>query len=420
MNEEKIEIPIRTALIPNYYQKFHCLAQACQDNCCTENWLICFDKKDYLRLRRLDADAEMKEKLEKYVRRNKKGNHDGVLYAKFDLASNGGHCPFLDEEGLCSIQRAHGHEALPLVCTSYPRKVRYTAAAKEYMVSPSCEGVLQQLWELPDGIEFVEEPLPKKECRVMRITPGETLVAFFEPIRALCIDILQNRSMPLPQRMLYLGMVLQRLQNEDWENFNAGEWVERQQALLGSVPIGTELPGNTDMFLVQNLEVLSKIGLQHTWVSEIYNTLEVQLEVNFEDTLASLEENTAHQAHQNVKCSKSAYMDALSQFQTAFVDREYFFENLMVASALFLVFPGLESKENLWKGYVSLCSLYSLFRFVSVLGCKQEATKERLFHFIAMASRATLHSKDRFDEFQDELFQQDSATLAHMAILLDG
>ena len=90
----------------------------------------------------------------------------------------------------------------------------------------------------------------------------------------------------------------------------------------------------------------------------------------------------------------------------------------MVAVALFMGFPNLSDRETLWKSYVSLCSLYSFYRFVSVLGCKEEAKKERLFHYIVMASRATLHNRNFLNGFQEELFQHESATLAHMAILL--
>ncbi len=92
----------------------------------------------------------------------------------------------------------------------------------------------------------------------------------------------------------------------------------------------------------------------------------------------------------------------------------------MVAVALYLGFPNLNSREDLWKSYVSLCSLYSFYRFVAVLGCAQEATKEKLFHYLVMASRATLHNRQRFQGFQEELFQHESSSLAHMAILLKG
>ena len=414
MSDETIKLPICTALIPNYYQNFHCLASECRDSCCID-WRITFNKKDYLRLRRLEAPPELKARLEAGVRRERKADYNGAPYGKFDLDANKGRCPFLDPDGLCSIQRSCGHEALPYVCTSYPRKFNYTAAAKEYTLSPSCEGVLQQLWDLPGGIEFVEEPLPKTEWRTMNIAPGDTLSASFAPVRTLCIDILQNRSMRLSQRMIHLDIALQRLKNEDWNDFDAELWMVHQQGLLVSAPVGAEIPVNTDMFLLQNIKVLDQIGSKNTWVSEIYDTLEV----THGTTLVPKDGGEREfQVTQNTRCSKNAYEDALSQFQTAFADQEYFFENLMVAAALFLAFPNLNSKEELWKSYVSLCSLYSLYRFVSVLGCKQEATKERLFHSIVMASRSTLHNKNRFDGFQEELFQHDSSTLAHMAILL--
>lgn len=59
-----------------------------------------------------------------------------------------------------------------------------------------------------------------------------------------------------------------------------------------------------------------------------------------------------------------------------------------------------------------------IYRFVSVSGCKDEATKERLFHMIVMSGRATLHNRKRFNGFQEQLFKHDSSTLAHMAFLL--
>lgn len=415
MKKEVIKLPIRSALIPVFYQKFHCLAQDCRDTCCVD-WKITFDKKDYLRLRRLDAPAGLRERLDKGVRRERKAVHSGVFYGKFDLDANGGRCPFLEPDGLCAIQRACGHDALPRVCTSYPRKIGYSTAAKEYALSPSCEGVLQQLWDLPDGVEFVEDPLPKADCRDVPIPQGENLLLGFAPLRGLFIDILQNRTMSLTERMLYLGIIIQRLQKADWEGFDPDGWIE--QTVLPSEAdkvkgVAAKIEGNRDMYLMQNLKVLDAIP--NGKKSEIYRTLKIEQKV----TLSLKEDGTADQeARRTTNVSRDAYADALAGFRTAFADREYFFENLMVASALYLDFPDLSSKEGLWKSYVSLCNLYSFFRFVSVAGCAEDPSKEQLFHMIVMASRATLHNRDRFNGFQEELFQHSSTTLAHMAILL--
>ena len=105
----------------------------------------------------------------------------------------------------------------------------------------------------------MEEPLPKAEQRDAYIPPNENLLHCFVPIRALCVDILQNRSMPLSQRMLYLGIVLQRLQNTDWASLDPDEWVDSQLDQMASVPVSVEAPGNRDMYLGQNITVLEQI-----------------------------------------------------------------------------------------------------------------------------------------------------------------
>lgn len=411
---KKFSMPVRSALIPNFYNRFRCLMGACQDNCCDDGWKIQFNKKDYLCVKRAaEKDPELRALMLQGMRRLRE-RADDTMYAEFCLTDKG-RCAFHTKEGLCRLQLECGAETLPKVCRIYPRQSGYTPAAKEYCLSPSCEGVLQQLWDLPDGVEFTEEPLPKAEQISINIPQGENLLYCFAPIRALCVDILQNRAMPLSQRMLYLGIVLQRLQNADWANFDPDEWADRQWNEVASAQINAEIPGNRAMYLTQNIKILDQIGHKDAWPSDIYSALKVQRKI----TLTISEKNGPDPARTDTtEYSEAAYADALTEFQAAFSTREYFFENLMVAADLFMEFPNLSSRDALWKSYVSLCSLYSFYRFVAVLGCKGETTKERLFHYIVKASRATLHDKNRFSGFQDELFQHESSTLAHMAILL--
>ena len=419
MTEENIELSIRSALIPVFYQTFRCLAQDCWDSCCV-GWDIYFDKKDYLRLRRLDAPGDLQERLERGVRRIRgEENVGGKKYGRFDVKGNSDACPFLDQDGLCAIQKACGHEVLPFVCKTYPRFTSYSIAAKEYSLSPSCEGVLQQLWQLPDGIEFIEDPLPKTEQRHITIPRGESLALYFAPVRSLFIDILQNRALSLTERMLYLGITVQRLQKEDLAGFDPDRWADQAASMADAGMIremAADIVGNRNMYLLQNLNVLGRIAMkERNWPAEISAVLEARQET---ETVSKGDDGMNAKIQFKTVFSAKAYEDALAQFQAAFSGYEYFFENLMVASALYMQFPDLSSRELLWKSYVSLCNLYSLFRFVSVLGCKGNATKERLFHMIVMASRSTLHNRDLFQGFQEDLFEHDSSTLAHMAILL--
>ena len=99
---------------------------------------------------------------------------------------------------------------------------------------------------------------------------------------------------------------------------------------------------------------------------------------------------------------------------------EYFFENLMVSLAFHLHFPNLDSPEQLWKSYVNLCNLYSFYRFTAVCACRKEVSRTRLTHVLVQISRALLHNNIRQASLREELFKNDSATLAHMAILVGG
>lgn len=423
MAGEKIKLPIRSALIPVFYQKFHCLMGGCQDNCCDGSWKIEFSKKDYLTVKRVtEKSRELHQLVSQGMRRLREREHDG-LYAEFCFTDTG-RCAFHAEDGLCQLQLECGEGALPHVCRVYPRKIMYSPAAREYTLSPSCEGVLQQLWDLPEGVEFVEDPLPKTEWGNSVIKKDENLWLWFAPVRGLFIDILQNRAMPLSERILYLGVVIQRLQKADWASFEPDSWIERvvlQTDVATIEEMAANVDGNRDMYILQNLKVLNAIYTEEKrWPAEIYNALEAKYKRESTITVKLGGESEKKTLITTTGYSKEAYEDALAQFREGFSDYEYFFENLMVSAALYLDFPSLDSREALWKSYVSLCNLYSFYRFVSVLGCKEDATKERLFHMIVMASRATLHNRDRFNGFQEELFQHDSSTLAHMAILLNG
>ena len=84
--------------------------------------------------------------------------------------------------------------------------------------------------------------------------------------------------------------------------------------------------------------------------------------------------------------------------------------------------PDMNGPEELWRSYLNFCNLYSIYRFAAVMSCREGAPGDRdeLFRLLVHVSRALLHSRERQVDLQDSLFQNDSATLAHMAVLLSG
>ena len=121
--------------------------------------------------------------------------------------------------------------------------------------------------------------------------------------------------------------------------------------------------------------------------------------------------------------SSVPYRDASKRFQERFGSQgEYFMENLMVALFFQLHFPVLDSSVDLWKSYVNFCNLYSIYRFLAVMSCREGAAgnRDELFRMMVYASRTLIHNGQVQTAVQDLMFETDSATLAHMSILLSG
>ena len=130
---------------------------------------------------------------------------------------------------------------------------------------------------------------------------------------------------------------------------------------------------------------------------------------------------TASSIHR-VTVPTGPYLAALARYEEQLPQRDYFLENLMVSLFFHLRLPHLSDRDELWKGYVNLCNLYSFYHFMAVMSCREgvEDIKQELFRLTVFASRSLIHNGARQSQLRDEFFQNDSATLAHMAILLGG
>lgn len=400
-------IVVKSALMPRFYQDFHCVMGACKDNCCDDNWRIEFNKKDYLTVKRAVQEAGLEEEA-RCVRRLREREHDGY-YAEFTVRETG-RCTFHTPEGLCRLQLKCGAETLPSVCRNFPRRQIYTIAGLERSLSPACEGVLALLWDLTEGIDFVEEPLPKAEWRDG--VPISPVAERFGDIRSLCIDVLQERRLKLSQRMLLLGLLLQRLRDADWKAADtAGRWLEQSEALLRDPSAASaalvRLPRQTGMYLSENLRVL--VGACSQSQKELV-----------EELCAAVSDDCSLLGTGSVQLDLSRYQELEGKLEELLGHSEHFFENLMVNLVFYTTFPSLESPENLWNEYVNLCNMYSFYRFTAVCGCHKEVSRERLFHVLVQANRRLLHNRSNQAQLRDELIQNSSTSLAHMAILLGG
>lgn len=401
--ELQVERDLRLAC----FDDFHCLAEGCRLSCC-KGWSITFDKKDFLSLKREKGTAGLNARLESGVRRIKKGPLLGVHYGEFVMDHTC--CPLLREDGLCMLQAEKGHDALPFVCRIFPRRETYQPSGYlERSLTPACEGVLALLWELPEGIEFRSDPLPREKWRI--VTPKGWLGASFQDIRSQCIDLLQDRRFTLPQRILLMGLALQELTEGE---IDVDRWLVKARML-------PELPGI--MGYLQRAEPDQALPLYLT------NCIRVLIAMpgtgDFQGIQDELIRGLGIQVQEGTTLATvpvAPYLAARERYEARFAGREYFMENLMVSLFFELKMPALSSAEELWKSYVNFCNLYCVYHFLAVMSCREGAAGDRdeLFRLLVYASRSLIHDNASQTALRDNFFQNDSATLAHMAVLLNG
>ncbi|MCR1841790.1 flagellin lysine-N-methylase [Murimonas intestini] len=110
--------------IPDYYKKFRCIAADCPDTCCT-GWKISIDEKTLEKYR--DVDGAFGSRLKNSI------DWEGGCFHQYE-----GRCEFLDEDGLCDLQREAGEDMLCRTCRRYPRHVEVFENRREYTLSLSC------------------------------------------------------------------------------------------------------------------------------------------------------------------------------------------------------------------------------------------------------------------------------------------
>ncbi len=109
----------------SFYKDFACIAEECTESCC-HGWIIPLSDEEYLRFRKEKGKLKMKLLLAMLPSAS----------PAFNASTNT--CPFLNKEGLCSLQLEKGHEYLPEVCRMYPRFVRNYGIFEEHYTDLSC------------------------------------------------------------------------------------------------------------------------------------------------------------------------------------------------------------------------------------------------------------------------------------------
>jgi len=191
---------------PDYYDKFKCIAGNCPDTCCA-GWQIVIDEESMKKYQNFKGNVkeDMEEDLkEEFVWKLMAGVDWETDTFRQDNAKR---CAFLNEKNLCDLYANIGEENLCKTCREYPRHTEEFEGVREITLSISCPEAARILMEEMNPVQFISEDKPEIDETEDFADFDPFLFSILEDARKEMIEILQNRALPIKERvMLVLGM----------------------------------------------------------------------------------------------------------------------------------------------------------------------------------------------------------------------
>ncbi|NMO21534.1 flagellar protein FliB [Pyxidicoccus fallax] len=202
-----------TATAPRYLTRFRCLADTCEDTCCS-GLVVPVGKACWQRLRDAVAGSPDAARVEAFVQPDEgsgPGAEDAVIAKGAD-----GHCAFLDARKLCSLHGAHGERALPDVCATFPRAATRWGERLEVVGSLACPEVARLCLLAEDSLERVpvSEDVAVRPGSARRVggDAEDAWTRHAEAVRATAVTVLQQPgAVSFASRMFAMGQLALRL-----------------------------------------------------------------------------------------------------------------------------------------------------------------------------------------------------------------
>ena len=414
MSTSKIKV-----LTPQYMTSFTCKGKECEDTCC-KFWRIDIDYETYKRYIKI-SDPKMKYLVGENVIKNKK-DADKNKYAYFKL-NDSGYCTFLDEEGLCSFQKKYGFEYLCRVCQTYPRRHVEIDGILERSGTVSCPEIARVMLFNDQPMEFdeFEEKVEAQISTELNVTTSDEsifkrpLLKYLWPIREVCIDILQNRSGSINDRLILLGLFANKLEilkeEEKWDALQ--QHIHRYSEVSKSNDVKSMLVNIPSDGYLQFKMIMEMLVLRLKFD---------QTSNSFNDILKEFKEGIGYFDGITIQQAFSNYCEIKTEYSNKFDDQfPQVFENYYVNYVFSKVFPVFPS-ENAMENYIRLAVDYAIIRmFLVGVGAYHHGYNEVIVQKLFSGLSVTIEHNSRFVDFIVEsikILQGDK--LAFTTVLVQG
>ncbi|MCG7407979.1 flagellin lysine-N-methylase [Paenibacillus sp. ACRRX] len=408
----------KQVLMPLYMKSFACIGSDCEDTCCA-GWGISIDKKTYKKYKNVKHPT-LTNLLNKGIKRIKDERASDSTYASFKLNKQSYACPMLDENKLCRIQLNLGENMLCSTCTTYPRVINKVDNVMELSAKLSCPEVSRLALLNPNGIEFEEleyEVNPDWGCRsrLNTLQPRFAEQLFWE-LRMFSIEIIQNRNLKISDRLIFLGIFINKVQQNIDNN--------QLESILSLVE-----EYRTKMNHPDYMRSLEQISVSTSFqVRSIIEMIQIrnQMGIINERYLKCLNEMLqglgidSEQGDVDLKRIETEYLNNYQNYYYPFIEQhEYILENYVVNYIYETLFPDMSSNK-IFESYIQICILFSVLKIhmIGISGYHKGLTPEHVVFVIQNFSRVIEHNLQYVNRMT-KLFEENGYnTLAHLATLV--
>ncbi len=409
---------IGVRLAPRYMQDFRCVGSACEDSCCV-GWRVDIDRKTF-KFYQKTPDAALNRLLEKRLGRNRSSTSDARF--GFIRLNADGSCPFLDEQRLCRIQGTLGEQALSETCATFPRVNNAVDHLLEQSATLACPEAARLALLSREPMAFDTKQLGAGHAVAVAsavdtqsANAAEDLRAHFWRVRLVALELLQNRTYRLWERLVLLGLFVKRV-DALLKNREGGAIDAFADGLLAQVADRSVEPMMRD--LGASLELRMALVAK---LIEAADSAAIRKTPRFQTCLEWFKQGIGWREGQTIEALAAGYQSAQDLGYEPF-EREhgYVLENYLVNHVFKTQFP-LGATGGAFGAYFTLVIHYVILKthLVGMCGFHREAmTTEHAVMLIQSFAKTIEHTQVYIDAVRAHFERLGLNNLAAMSILL--
>ncbi len=280
---------------PEYVKKFKCDGSKCNAHCC-KGWTITIDDATYKKY----SQIKPKDKAEE-ITACMKFDSERKEYV-MTLKPNS-FCPMLTEKNLCRLQANYGEKFLSKTCATYPRITHKLGKFFERSLVLTCPVAAEKILFAKEPLKFnfveVSEKVHGNHGKIKlhtKMEMSDVAAELMIKVQAAMISILQERTLPIDQRLIVLCFFIEELE----EIYSRGMDENEQRKLIAAykskkflaeqVPLMIQkVSFDAEKFIKLMMELfeafygvkeiqMNKTG--HVFLNAVINTLQLQPDEN--------------------------------------------------------------------------------------------------------------------------------------------